>query len=505
MAGYKVRQLKRESYLFVIVSTHGEGDPPDNAGVFHEFLHSKKAPKLESLRFSVLALGDSSYEHFCKTGRDFDIRLEALGGQRFSERVDCDVDYDDDADAWIGGILKSLSEELSTPVMVTASSAVLAQSAVANYSRKNPFSATLLENLKITGRGSSKDVRHIELSLEGSSLSFEPGDSLGIVPNNCPELVAEFIEAVGLDSKAVISGAKGEAVTLEEALSHSYEITTITRPFLEKYATFAESRELGRLLQEENRVQLRDFIYGREIIDVVRAYPLPGITANQFVGLLRKLPPRLYSIASSHRANPDEVHLTVAVVRYQSHGRSRKGVATTFLAERVPEDGTVLVYVDGNKNFRLPEDPDVPIIMVGPGTGVAPFRAFLEEREITEACGKNWLFFGDRRFHTDFLYQQEWLDYRKSGLLTRIDVAFSRDEEKKNYVQHRMLENSCELYAWLEEGAYFYVCGDAERMAPDVHEALLTIVEKEGRVSREKAVEYMRDLQQGRRYQRDVY
>jgi sulfite reductase (NADPH) flavoprotein alpha-component len=505
MGSYKARQLKRESYLFIIVSTHGEGDPPDNAEVFYELLHSKKAPKLEGLRFSVLALGDSSYEHFCKTGRDFDVCLDALGGQRLSDRVDCDVDYDDAADAWITGIVKALSEEFSTPVTVTAGSGVLAQAAAANYSRRNPFPATLLENLKITGRGSSKDVRHIELSLEGSSLSFEPGDSLGIIPGNCPELVAEFIEAVGLDSKVVISDAKGEAVTLEDALSHDYEITTITRPFLEKYATFAESRELGRLLQEENRVQLRDFIYGREIIDVVRNYPLPGITADQLVSLLRKLPPRLYSIASSYRANADEVHLTIAVVRYQSHGRRRKGVATTFLAERVPEDGIVPVYVDSNKNFRLPEDPNTPIIMVGPGTGVAPFRAFLEEREVIEAYGKNWLFFGDRRFHTDFLYQQEWLDYRKNGLLTRIDVAFSRDEEKKTYVQHRMLENSYELYAWLEEGAYFYVCGDAERMAPDVHEALLTIIEKEGRVSREKAVEYMRGLQQGRRYQRDVY
>ncbi|ADE14448.1 sulfite reductase (NADPH) flavoprotein, alpha chain [Nitrosococcus halophilus Nc 4] len=505
MGSYKTRQLKREDYLFVIVSTHGEGDPPDNAEAFHEFLHGKKAPKLDSLRFSVLALGDSSYEHFCKTGQDFDTRLEALGGQRFYPRMDCDVDYDDSAEAWIDGILKSLSDELSTPAAVTTGSAVAVPATTSSYSRKNPFPAALLENLKITGRGSSKDVRHVELSLEGSSLSFEPGDSLGIVPSNCPELVAELMEVAGLDPKAVVSDAKKETTTLEEALSHSYEITTITRPFLEKYATFAESRELGRLLQEENRAQLRDFIYGREIIDVVRGYPLRGITAEQFIGLLRKLPPRLYSIASSYQANPDEVHLTVGVVRYQSHGRSRKGVATTFLSERVPEDGTVPVYVDSNKNFRLPEDSATPIIMVGPGTGVAPFRAFLEEREVTEASGRNWLFFGDRHFHTDFLYQREWLDYRKNGLLTRIDVAFSRDEEKKTYVQHRMLENSRELYAWLEEGAYFYVCGDAEYMAPDVHEALLSIVEKESRVSREKAVEYVRDLQQSRRYQRDVY
>lgn len=505
MGSYKTRQLKRESHLFVIVSTHGEGDPPDNAEAFYEFLHSKKAPKLEGVRFSVLALGDSSYEHFCKTGQDFDVRLEALGGQRFFQRVDCDVDYDDAAEAWIDGVVKALSEKLNIPAVVATDVAVAAPATASSFSRKNPFPAPLLENLKLTGRGSSKDVRHVELSLEGSSLAFEPGDSLGIVPSNCPELVTELMEAMGFDPKAVVPDARGESTTLEEALLHNYEITTITRPFIEKYATLVESRELGRLLQEEYRPQLRDFIYGREIIDVIRDYPLRGITAEQFVGLLRKLPPRLYSIASSYQANPDEVHLTVGVVRYQSHGRVRKGVATTFLAERVPEDGIVPVYVDSNKNFRLPEEPSAPIIMIGPGTGVAPFRAFLEEREVTEAPGKNWLFFGDRHFHTDFLYQQEWLDYRKNGLLNRIDVAFSRDEEKKTYVQHRMLENSRELYAWLEEGAYFYVCGDSEYMAPDVHEALLAIVAKEGRLPREKAVEYVRDLQQSRRYQRDVY
>ncbi|BAW80678.1 sulfite reductase (NADPH) flavoprotein subunit alpha [Candidatus Nitrosoglobus terrae] len=505
MGSYKSRQLKRENYLFIIVSTHGEGDPPDNAEVFYEFLHSKKAPKLEGLQFSVLALGDSSYEHFCKTGRDFDICLDTLGGRRFFERVDCDVDYDDVAEAWVTGIVEALAKEFSSSATVISGARVLDQAESAHYSRKNPFPASLLENLKITGRGSSKDVRHIELSIEGSSLSFEPGDSLGIVPSNCPELVAEFIDAVKLDSKSVISDAKGETQTLENALFHDYEITTITRPFLEKYAALTESKELSKLLEEENRAQLRDFLYGREIIDVIYGYPLLGITAGQLVGLLRKLPPRLYSIASSYKASADEVHLTVAVVRYQSHERLRKGVATTFLAERVPEDEAVPIYVDSNKNFRLPKDPNTPIIMVGPGTGVAPFRAFLEEREVTEAYGKNWLFFGDRCFHTDFLYQQEWLDYRKNGLLTRIDVAFSRDGAKKTYVQHRMLENSRELYAWLEEGAYFYVCGDAERMAPDVHETLLTIVEKEGGVSRDKAIEYMRDLQQGRRYQRDVY
>lgn len=505
MGDYKTRQLKQERYLFVIVSTQGEGDPPDNAEVFYEFLHSKKAPRLGDLRFSVLALGDSSYEHYCKTGQDFYSRLEFLGGQCFYPRVDCDVDYDDEAEVWIEGILKALPGEQSALAAVTAGPTVAPPAATASYSRKNPFLAPLLENLKITGRGSSKDVRHVELSLEGSSLAFEAGDSLGIVPTNCPELVAELMEAAGLAPQAAAADLKGEATTLEQALLHSYEITTVTRPFLEKYAALAGSRELSRLLQEENRAQLRAFIYGREVIDVVRSYPLPGITAEQLTGLLRKLPPRLYSIASSYQASPDEVHLTVGVVRYHSHGRARKGVATTFLTERVSEEGTVPVYVDDNKNFRLPKDSDAPMIMVGPGTGIAPFRAFLEEREVTGARGKNWLFFGDRHFHTDFLYQREWLGHRKKGLLSRLDVAFSRDEERKTYVQHRMLESSRELYAWLEEGAYFYVCGDSERMAPDVHEALLAIVEKESGASREKAVEYMRGLQHSKRYQRDVY
>ncbi|CAB1275209.1 assimilatory sulfite reductase (NADPH) flavoprotein subunit [Candidatus Nitrosacidococcus tergens] len=508
MSNYKPRQLKKESYLFIIASTHGEGDPPDNAEIFHEFLHSTKAPKLEELEFSVLALGDSSYEFFCKTGHDFDSRLHTLGGKRILDCVSCDVDYEEEADAWIANVVQTLSQKLTTTAQSVSnplSIGVANNNVASTYSKKNPFLAPLLENIQITGRGSSKEVRHIALSLEDSSLSFKPGDALGVVPTNHPELVAELIEALGFSSGEKIANAKEEEISLDKALSHEYEITTITRPFLEKYATLAESQELKELLKEENRERLRKYIYGRELIDIIQTYPIAGITANQFIGLLRKLPPRLYSIASSYQANPDEVHLTVAIVRYKSYGRSRCGVATTFLAERIPEDGTVPIYIDSNKNFHLPENPDAPIIMVGPGTGVAPFRAFLEEREFLEAQGKNWLFFGDRNFHTDFLYQQEWIAHRKSGLLTKIDVAFSRDDSRKTYVQHRMLEHSNEIYAWLEEGAYFYVCGDAESMAPDVHEALLTIVEKEGDVSRERATEYVRDLQQNKRYQRDVY
>ena len=500
MGSYKTAQLKRDRYLLVIVSTHGEGDPPDNAQVFYEFLHGKKAPRLESLQFAVLALGDTSYEHFCKIGRDFDSRLESLGATRLHPRADCDVDYEETAEAWMEGVLSTLGQPRERRVEMAAA----AEPACA-YSKKHPFPATLRENLRLTGRGSSKDVRHIELSIADSGLCFEPGDSLGIIPGNWPQRVADLLECLHLDPQATVVNSDGAETTLEKALLHEYEITTLTRPFLEKYWELSESRELAGLLMEENRALLRDFLHGREIIDVVRSFPVNGITAGQFLALLRKLPPRLYSIASSHNANPDEVHLTVAVVRYESHGLQRQGVASTFLADRVPEDGQVPVYVDSNPNFRLPQDPQAPIIMVGPGTGVAPFRAFLAEREVTGATGKNWLFFGDRNFHSDFLYQLEWLDYRSSGLLNRIDVAFSRDGEEKVYVQHRMLEDSRELYAWLEEGAYFYVCGDAQQMAPDVHAALVDIVAKEGGYGHERAKDYVKELQAAKRYQRDVY
>lgn len=502
MDSYKTAQLKRDRCLLVIVSTHGEGDPPDNARLFYEFLHSKKAPKLVGSKFSVLALGDASYEYFCKTGHDFDSRLETLGATRLYARVDCDVDYEASAEAWMEGVLATLTKDQGPRVEMTVPATA---EPVPAYSKKHPFPARLRENLRLTGRGSSKDVRHIELSIEDSGLHFEPGDALGVVPSNWPERVTDLVTSLGLEAGDVIADSNGAEKTLREALLHDYEITTLTRPFLKEYAVLSASQELANLLREENREQLREFLHGREILDVVRNYPVPGITAAEFVALLRRLPPRLYSIASSHQANPDEVHLTVGVVRYESHGLQRQGVASTFLADRVEEDGAVPVYVHTNPHFRLPTDPDTATVMVGPGTGVAPFRAFLAERELIGAQGKNWLFFGDRNFHSDFLYQLEWLDYRKRGLLSRIDVAFSRDSEEKVYVQHRMLENSRELYAWLEEGACFYVCGDAERMAPDVHRTLVEIVAKEAGYARDQAEEYVNALQSSMRYQRDVY
>lgn len=504
MGDVKKPQLKSATRLLVIVSTHGEGDPPDNAIELHELMGSKKAPPLKDAKFSVLALGDTSYEHFCQTGRDFDERLEALGGTRIHPRTDCDVDFDDAAESWIEGALETFSAELDTqPSNVVAFGPTATAGETSQWSKKNPYPATLLENLVLNGRGSEKETRHIELSLEDSGLQWEPGDSLGVLPTNDPRDVEDIIATLGFSGDEPVNGPRGE-VALRDALTHDYEITTLTRPFLQGWAELADSAELRALLGDDNRDGLRQWMWGRQIIDVLQSWPVDGTSPQEFVGRLRKLPPRLYSIASSHSANPDEVHLTVATVRYHAHGRDRGGIASTWLADRVDDDTTVPVYVDRNKNFRLPDD-DTPIIMIGPGTGVAPFRAFIEEREARGASGRNWLIFGEQRFHSDFLYQREWLRWRESGALDRIDVAFSRDQAKKVYVQHRIREHARDIHAWLEEGAHVYVCGDAERMAPDVHQALTDVIASEGGLSADEAGAWLGQLQKDKRYQRDVY
>ena len=504
MGDYKLPQLKTEKNILVIVSTHGEGDPPDNTKEMHAFLFSKRAPALKQTAFSVLGLGDSSYEFFCKMGNDFDRRLEELGATRLHPRVDCDVDYEGPAEAWMDAVLNALSTRVETVPANTGAFSFAPAAAASAYSRKHPFPAVVLENLVLNGRGSTKETRHVELSLEGSGLTYEPGDALGIYPTNAPDVVDGLLVALRY--------AGGEPVTLEgketsvyDALFRNLEATIITRPVLQKYTALTKHKQLETLLDEQHKKELNEYLHGREIIDLVTEFPADGVSPQAFVDCLRKLPPRLYSIASSLKQHPDEVHLTAVAVRYQSHGRDRKGVCSTFLADRIGEYTTVPVYVDGNSNFKLPTDPSRPIIMVGPGTGIAPFRAFVEEREAIGATGKNWLFFGDQHFMTDFLYQAEWLRYLKSGVLTRMNVAFSRDQEQKVYVQHRMLEQSRDLYAWLQEGAHFYVCGDEKRMAHDVHQALLSVLAKEGGMNPEQTEEYMKVLQKEKRYQRDVY
>ncbi|KMY19462.1 assimilatory sulfite reductase (NADPH) flavoprotein subunit [Bacillus pumilus] len=505
MSDFKPNNLKKIHNLLMIVSTHGEGDPPDNALSFHEYVHGRRAPKLDHLSFSVLSLGDSSYEFFCQTGKEFDERFKELGGTRLTDRVDCDLDYDEPFSEWLQGVTSSLSEG-EAAAFPQESAGESNQTAATEYSRTNPFYAEVLENINLNGRGSNKETRHLELSLEGSGLVYEPGDSLGIYPTNDPALVDELITTCGWNAdEAVTVHKNGDTLPLKEALTSHFEITVLTKPLLQKLADLTKSEALHALLEEGNEEKLKAYLAGRDLVDAARDFgPFEG-TAADFTAILRKIPARLYSIASSLKANEEEVHLTIGAVRYDAHGRERQGVCSILCAERLEPGDTLPVYIQHNQNFKLPENPDAPIIMVGPGTGIAPFRSFMQEREEIGASGKSWLFFGDQHFVTDFLYQTEWQKWLKDGVLTKMDVAFSRDSEEKVYVQHQMRKQSKELFEWLEQGAYVYVCGDEKHMAHDVHRTLLSIIQEEGAMSKEKAESYLANLQQQKRYQRDVY
>lgn len=506
MNQFKPNQLKNIRNLLIIISTHGEGEPPDNAGIFYEYLHSKRAPKLDHLQFSVLALGDSSYEFFCQTGKDFDSRLEELGGKRLFSRSDCDLDFEEPATQWLSGVVDSLKKQQIIEVTPVAATLKAESKVEAEYSRSNPFPAEVLENKNLNGRGSNKETRHLELSLEGSNITYTPGDSLGIYPENDPELVALLLEELNWNPEQTVTiNQQGDILFFKEALTTHYEITKLSKPLLEKIAQLSENLSLHELLSKGNEEKLKQYIAGRDLLDLIRDFGPWGQSAQEFVSVLRKIPPRLYSISSSLTANPDEVHVTIGALRYTAHGRKRKGACSTFCAERLKPGDTVPIYIQQNDNFKLPEDPTTPIIMVGPGTGVAPFRAFMQEREEQGATGRSWIFFGEQHFMTDFLYQTEWKQYMETGVLTRLDVAFSRDSKEKIYVQHRMLENSHELFQWLEDGTVFYVCGDEQNMAKDVHQTLLHIIEKEGGLNRHQAEEYLSAMVMENRYQRDVY
>lgn len=506
MGDYKTGNLKKTSQLLVIVSTHGEGEPPDSAISFYEFLNSKRAPKLDGLGFSVLALGDTSYEFFCQTGKDFDKRLEELGGQRLVPRVDCDVDFSEDAGAWFSQVTAALSAGSGSAALKTEDLTAQVEAGESSYSRDNPFRAEVLENLNLNGRGSARETRHLEISLEGSGLDYEPGDSLGIYPENDPQLVDALIATLGWSGAEEVPVSKsGDLLPAREALLRHFEITVLTKPFLTRLADITGHEGLVKLVSPGEEEALRAYLQGRDLLDLVQDYHFQGIAPDVLISLLRKLPPRLYSIASSSKATPEEVHVTIRAVRYEAHGRQRRGVTSVQLAERVQPGDTLPVFIQHNPNFKLPKDSDTKIIMIGPGTGVAPFRAFLSEREENGAQGESWLFYGDQHFTTDFLYQVEWQRWLKDGVLTRMDVAFSRDTQQKVYVQHRMLEHSKELFNWLEQGAVVYVCGDEGSMAHDVHAALATILIQEGGLAPEAAAERLTEMQRQQRYQRDVY
>ena len=501
MSEISLSELAKSTKLLVIVSTWGDGEPPETAISFYkEFMNSSHS--LSDLRFSVCGLGDTAYEKFCQIGKDLDARLEQLGATRVFARQDCDVDYEDAFAGWLESALSALAPASAVAVIETAATAFATS---VEYGKKNPFPAETVDKVVLNGEGSAKETLHFEFSLAASGLSYEPGDALAVIPVNAPEMVKDIIQAAKLTGNEEVEVKNAGRKLLADALREDYDITALSRAVLTKLAEASNSAALRELLAEDAKERLKEFSSGREIIDAIVEFAPNGLSADALTGIFRKLPPRLYSIASSPLAHADEVHLTVSAVRYDSHGRKRNGVCSTYLADLVKTGDSVQIFVQPNKNFRLPADASIPIIMVGPGTGIAPFRAFVEHRAALGSPGKNWLFFGDQHYTYDFLYQLEWQESLKDGTLTRLDVAFSRDQPEKIYVQHRMLQQAKDLYQWLEEGAHFYVCGDAARMAHDVHEALISIVESQAGISREAAEAYVENLKKTKRYQRDVY
>lgn len=501
MSDLSPAELAKATNLLVIVSTWGDGEPPETATSFYKSFMTEEV-SLANVRYSVCALGDTSYEKFCQTGKDIDARLEGLGATRVLARQDCDVDYEESYTAWLESALLALAPASAAPV---ASVLVAASTGESEYGKKNPFPAETVDTVVLNGEGTSKETLHLEFSLAESGLSYEPGDALAVLPLNAPDTIQSIVQAAQLTGNEEVEVKNVGRKLLADALREDYDITALSRSVLTKLAEVSGSAELKELLADDAKERLKEFNQGREIVDAIARFAPNGLSAEALVSIFRKLPPRLYSIASSPLAHADEVHLTVAAVRYETHGRKRKGVCSTYLADQVKAGDEVQIFVQPNKNFRLPADGSTPVIMVGPGTGVAPFRAFVEHRAELGSTGKNWLFFGDQHYTYDFLYQLEWQDHLKNGTLSRLDVAFSRDQPEKIYVQDRMIEQAAELYQWLEEGAHFYVCGDANRMASDVHQALLTIVESQAGISREAAEAYVEDLKKTKRYQRDVY
>ena len=492
-ADYKPKTIVDEQVLLLVTSTQGEGEPPEEAVSLHRLLFGKKAPQLPALRFAVCALGDSSYPDFCQAGKDFDARLAELGGERLAPRADCDVEYQTPAAAWIADLVPRLAA--LRPAARQAPTAA-APAAVAAYDRDHPFSAPLLARQKITGRHSTKDVRHIELDLAGSGLNYQAGDALGVWCENDPARVDALLAALKLDGATAIDGK-----TLRDILIHEREISQNTPQFVQGYAALAQNAVLDGAIAATSPAA---FAATTPIDAIVARYPA-AISAEELLTLLRPLTPRLYSIASAPEEVGEEVHLTVGVLHYEHDGKTYSGAASGYLGERLPEDGAARVYIEPNPNFRLPDDPNAAIIMIGNGTGIAPFHAFMQARVANDAPGKNWLVFGNPHFTEDFLYQTEWQGWQKDGYLHRYSLAWSRDQAEKVYVQDKLREEAANVWQWLQNGAHVYICGDAARMAKDVERALLDIIAGEGGMHADDAEEYLDELRQTRRYQRDVY
>ncbi len=511
---YEAANLATASKTVIISSTWGDGEPPDNAVNFWNWINAESAPRLENLNFAVLGLGDKNYSDFCGASKKFDDRLAALGAKRLQPRGECDVDYETTAKNWIDGLWEKLGGAGANGAQTNGNHTSLpplpggegqgegkALPAIPLYDKAHPFPARLLKNILLNQPGSGKEVRHFEIALGASGLNYEVGDALGVIPENCPELVAQILAALKATGDEPVK-VENFIMPLREALTKNFDLAKPPAGLLAEAAKRAPTSDLAALLVPERAEDLKKWLRGRDVLDVLT---LASFTFSELLPFLRKLAPRLYSISSSPKAHPGEVHLTVGVVRYESASRERKGVASTFLADLADKAGAVKVFVQPSHGFKPPTNGDTPMIMVGPGTGIAPFRAFLEERAALGAKGKNWLFFGDQKRSADFLYEELLTGWQKSGFLTQLDLAFSRDQVEKIYVQDRMMESATELWAWLETGAHFYVCGDASRMAKDVDAALHKVIETAGGKSADEAKAYVAKLKSEERYQRDVY
>lgn len=500
---YKAKNIAEEKLVLLVTSTQGEGEAPEEGVVLLKLLNGKKAPKLDNLEFAVLGLGDSSYPNFCQAGKDFDQRFAELGANRLLEVALADLDFNATAEKWIEDVVAVVKEKAASAV-ATATTSVQTATILAEpskYNKENPFAATLITNQRLTDREAEKDVRHLEFDLSGSGLHYQAGDVLGVYFENDPALVAEMLAAVVVNGEDIVE-VNGKTLPISTALQTELELTQNTPAFVKAYAELANHAALNAIVADSS--QLAQFVANTPIVDVLNAYPTQ-LTAAQLSALFRPITPRLYSISSSPEEVGEEVHLSVGVVRYEHNGKARAGGASSYLADRVEEDGQVRVFVEHNDNFRLPQDNTKPIIMIGSGTGIAPFRAFVQQRAAEQAEGKNWLIFGNQHFALDFLYQTEWQQFAKDGFLHKYSFAWSRDQAEKIYVQDKIRENAEDLWQWLQQGAHIYVCGDAARMAKDVNQALLEVIAQQGQLSADDAEEYLDNLREEKRYQRDVY
>ena len=484
--------------VIITIATYGEGEMPDNAGLFWESIYSSEMPKLPDMQFGVLALGDSGYDDFCQAGKLLDVRLEQLGAQRLVDRLDCDVDFEDVAEEWINKTIPLANDGQAVAPADKPTPAVVKSI----WNRKNPYPATLAVNYLLSGELSGKEIRHYEFDLEDSGLVYETGDALNVMPVNDDELVAKILERLLVSGDIIL---EGQEKSLTELLTFQYEISTPSRKLIAAVEAQAKDEMFSHVVKNGDKEALADYLWGKDTLDLLNLNSEIYFSASEFLALLKPLQHRAYSISSSPNKHPGSVHLTVASVRWNDNGRDHLGVCSTFLADRIAQNGKAGVFISPNKAFRIPSNDDAPMIMVGPGTGVAPFRAFLEERQIRGAKGQNWLFFGDQTRASDFIYEQELIEMQAAGVLTRLDLAFSRDQKEKVYVQNKMHEHGAELYQWLENGGYFYVCGDATRMAKDVDQALCDIIAAQGSLSSDKAKEYVNNLKREKRYLRDVY